>query len=140
MNEQESFEHSSHLLARGQTLFAIKGFEILAKSGHVPSLFKLGDIFLDDKAGFKDVEEAKRCFESSADKGHVESAFRLGLIFDNGIGTKQDYTLAAKWYKKAASHGHKEAQLFLKCVFHANWTLIPRQTGQFRRSDAGVLV
>ena len=26
------------------------------------------------------------------------------------------------------------------CVFHANWTLIPRQTGQFRRSDAGVLV
>ena len=27
-----------------------------------------------------------------------------------------------------------------ECVFHANWTLIPRQTGQFRRSDAGVLV
>ncbi|OIQ85265.1 hypothetical protein GALL_328930 [mine drainage metagenome] len=27
-----------------------------------------------------------------------------------------------------------------ECVFHANWTPIPRQTGQSERSDAGVLV
>lgn len=113
MNDQESFEHFSSLLARGQTLFAIKGFEWLAESDHVPSLFKLGDIFLDDKAGFKDTYEAKRCFERAADLGDIESAFRLGLIFDNGIGTKQDYSLAAKWYKRAANLGHKEAQLFL---------------------------
>jgi hypothetical protein len=26
------------------------------------------------------------------------------------------------------------------CVFHANWTPIPRQTGQSERSDAGVIV
>jgi hypothetical protein len=25
------------------------------------------------------------------------------------------------------------------CVFHGNWTLIPEQTGQSERSDAGVV-
>ncbi len=27
----------------------------------------------------------------------------------------------------------------LACVFHGNWTLSPRQTGQSERSDAGVV-
>jgi superfamily I DNA and/or RNA helicase/TPR repeat protein/transcription elongation GreA/GreB family factor/very-short-patch-repair endonuclease len=113
MSDQESFENFSSLLERGQTLSAINGFESLAKTGHIPSLFKLGEIYLNDKAGFQDVEEAKKCFERAADKGNAESAFKLGFIFDNGIGKKQDFALAAKWYKRAISQGHKEAQLFL---------------------------
>jgi hypothetical protein len=30
--------------------------------------------------------------------------------------------------------------LYQCCVFHANWTASPRQSGQSERSDAGVVV
>ena len=29
--------------------------------------------------------------------------------------------------------------MLLDCVFHANWTVSPRQSGQSARSDAGVV-
>ena len=38
------------------------------------------------------------------------------------------------------NHQNSERREILACVFHANWTPIPRQTGQSERSDAGVLV
>ena len=34
---------------------------------------------------------------------------------------------------------HATLDSLYTCVFHGNWTLSPRQTGQSERSDAGVV-
>ena len=55
--------------------------------------------------------------------------------------SQRDYTLAFKLsvvdQVEKGEMSYKQAQY--RCVFHATWTLSPRQTGQSERSDAGVV-
>jgi len=41
--------------------------------------------------------------------------------------------------QEGAARGYNPRKPGRCCVFHGNWTLSPRQTGQSERSDAGVV-
>jgi len=71
----------------------------------------------------------------------AEKSDRIKSAIDKREAEKNAYTvlmLANEYFDRQIVGRIKN--FHITCVFHANWTLIPRQTGQFRRSDAGVLV
>ncbi len=62
--------------------------------------------------------------------------YEMALIsFDKAIALRTDFARA--YCNRGIALQNLNRQ---QCVFHANWTPIPRQTGQSERSDAGVLV
>jgi len=56
-----------------------------------------------------------------------------------GIGDYNQWAIVAITDHNVCKYAAELAKTAWACVFHGNWTLSPRQTGQSERSDAGVV-
>lgn len=85
---------------------AIKYYEQAANDGHIESMNKAGEYFLQTK----EYEKAVAWFKTSADSGNDKGMYHYGRCLEKGHGVKKNTTEAIEYYKKAAALGNKEAE------------------------------
>jgi uncharacterized protein len=89
----------------------------LATSGHVPSMFNLGQMLEHGKGVKKDLKQAAHWYRLAARRGNTPAQSRLGHFYLKGNGVGQDKITAYKMLKKAAEAGSAESQLTLADMY-----------------------
>ena len=69
--------------------------------------YLLGIIYLDQNGGFKNYQEAFKCFTKASEVGTRDGTAenQLGGCYENGIGVDKDENMAMNWYRRAADKG-----------------------------------
>lgn len=75
-----------------------------SKTGHLPSIYKAGIMYLKGEGTDKDPQEAFRYFQLLKDKDYVPGHCALGYCYQNGLGTKKDLVASLFHYEKAADN------------------------------------
>ncbi len=92
---------------------ALGMFNQAARMGHVPSICKIGEIYLKGLGVKTDVVQAANWFRKAADAGDAQAQFHLGTLYQCGMGVEFNLGLAQEWLSKAANNGHPEAREIL---------------------------
>ena len=90
-----------HHLARTKNYNeAEKWFKLAADQGDVSALIDLGNLYLRDKYGVKDLDKAEQYFQKASELGGTEAMNKIGGAY-YGI---RNYNEAIKWFKASNNH------------------------------------
>lgn len=96
----------------------VKYLQQAAAQGHVDSLSKLGDYYLEGKFVWANVTQAVTYYEKAAEKNHANSQLALGKIYLNETYGIKNIETATQWLEKAATAGHADSQYWLGKLLH----------------------
>ena len=113
------FQHrlARHHLARTKDHGeAKKWLELAADQGYVPALVDLGDIYLSDKYGIKNLDKAEQYFLKASELGGSDDMDKIGGAYYR----YRHYNEAIKWLTLSAEQGNAWAQLDLGHLYQYN--------------------
>ena len=96
---------------------AVRWFDIAAKKGLVPALFRLGTFYEKGIGVKKNLAIARDLYRAAADKGHGKAMHNLAVLYAEGVDGRPDYRMAAQWFRKAADRGVADSQYNLAILY-----------------------
>ncbi|KAK8835866.1 hypothetical protein M9Y10_040423 [Tritrichomonas musculus] len=100
---------------------AKNNFELAAKEKYAPSLYNLGNIFLNED----NVDKAIEYYEQASNQGYLLADFQLGMIYIDNIYKKYDIEKAIHYFSIAADQNEPNSQFQLGIIYLTNVHIKP---------------
>lgn len=100
---------------------AKNNFELAAKEKYAPSLYNLGNIFLNEDI----VDKAIEYYEQASNQGYLLAYFQLGMIYIDKIYKKYDIEKAIHYFSIAADQNEPNSQFQLGIIYLTNVHIKP---------------
>ena len=88
----------------GNTVKAVRWYELASEQGHAGAQFALGRLFLFNYFGNTDFGKAFKYLYLAADQGYPEAEYYVGEMYQDGKGVKKNEKEALRFYRLAAFH------------------------------------
>lgn len=118
-------EQGIRLYKNGNYVEALPLLQRAAKSGNIPSLSYLGNIYLLGLGVGKNYTNAMNMYRRGADNGSAFCKLHQGIMYYNGWGVIIDKEKALSLFRQAANQGSSVAHFILSCLYD-NGNLVNR--------------
>ncbi len=89
---------------------AAKWSERAGQAGDVPSLIRLGEMYLQGQGVARSETEAVTWYRRAADRGHAGAQYQMAQFYFRGRGVPRSDSEGLRWLRLAAEAGHAEAK------------------------------
>ncbi len=88
-----------------------------AKNNNVKIKTDLAVLYLNDKSGFKDIQQGIKLLNEAVEVGFPQAMAELGLCYAGGIGVPSNSNKAVNLLRAAANKNYVRAQFILGCMY-----------------------
>lgn len=99
------------------TKFALQLYLRSARTGYVPAIGNVGELYAWRQGPFYDQTKAVEWTMRAARDGYLPAITLLGVFYTYGNGVKKSYTRAFELYKLAANRGYPPAKYYLSLAY-----------------------